>query len=345
MLRSLLTLIVFLVSLPIANANDALQVEADETILVQQDHELPDLSGESLKTQNVKVEMIADEEFPENLKNFPGLIEKIQTERLVSTNRYALLPHKPNYFMPLTYQKTPHTEEQRKFYGRLAELEEDDVPKVDNVEFVFQLSTKFVLANNLFGKFSDLSVAYTNKSYWQSYNSKISAPFRETNHEPEIMLGFDPGVGWADYVQVALNHQSNGQTGSLSRSWNRITAQFVNIWPNRILSIKPWWRIPESKKENPEDTNGDDNPDIHQYLGYGEVFYLRKFNDHSVGITVRNNFNFDNNKGAVELDWTFPLTKNFQGFVQVFSGYGENLIDYNQYQQRIGVGIKISDLL
>jgi phospholipase A1 len=60
---------------------------------------------------------------------------------------------------------------------------------------------------------------------------------------------------------------------------------------------------------------------------------------------VRNNLNFDDNKGAFELDWTFPMPGKLKGFVQYFNGYGESLIDYNQYQERIGIGIKIADWL
>ena len=93
------------------------------------------------------------------------------------------------------------------------------------------------------------------------------------------------------------------------------------------------------------DSIGDDNPDIHKHLGYGDIFYLRKSGDHSISATIRNNLDINNNVGSIELDWTYPLPGNVKGFIQYFNGYGESLIDYDQYQERIGIGIKITDWL
>jgi len=281
------------------------------------------------------------------MRQYPGLIEKIQTERLAANNPYVLLPHKPNYFMPFSYQSEINQDEQKRFYqGR--NPEEDSAYKnasLEHYEFVFQLSVKYIIAENVLGKFSTLAVAYTNKSFWQAYNKSVSAIFRETNHEPEIILGFVPGLSWSDHMTLAFNHQSNGQVGNLSRSWNRVIMSTEKIWSNRILSVRGWYRMPETSKADPYDPSDNDNPDIDDFLGYGDVFYLRKFGEHSLAVTVRNNLNFDENKGAIELDWTFPLPGKLKGFVQYFNGYGENLIDYNQYQERIGIGIKIADWL
>ena len=51
------------------------------------------------------------------------------------------------------------------------------------------------------------------------------------------------------------------------------------------------------------------------------------------------------NKGAVELNWSFPLAGQIKGVIQCFYGYGETLLDYNEIDQRIGFGFLLADWL
>ena len=68
------------------------------------------------------------------------------------------------------------------------------------------------------------------------------------------------------------------------------------------------------------------------------------WNDMNVSALMRNNLRSDENRGAVQLDWSFPLNRRFKGYVQWFYGYGESMIDYNWRQTTIGAGITINDL-
>ncbi|MBP6514864.1 MAG: phospholipase A, partial [Steroidobacteraceae bacterium] len=216
----------------------------------------------------------------------------------------------------------------------------------DETEAKFQLSVKLPVVRNLFG-IGTLYAAYTGTSWWQVYNKEVSAPFRETNHEPELFLAMPTGWQAAGFrlpvVSVGLVHESNGRAQPLSRSWNRIYAEFVAERGNLALSFKPWYRLPESKKQDPMEADGDDNPDITDYLGHFELGAAWRIKDDVLRAQLRRNFRKGN--GGLELSWSHPLRSNLKLFTQYYQGYGESLIDYNDYTHRIGVGVSFGDVL
>jgi phospholipase A1 len=93
--------------------------------------------------------------------------------------------------------------------------------------------------------------------------------------------------------------------------------------------VNAWYRIPEGASE-------DDNPGMERFLGYGQinVHYLR--DGHLVGFFLRNNLRARGNKGALQLEWSFPLTRFVSGYLQYF--YGESLLDYRASANRVGAG-------
>jgi phospholipase A1 len=185
-----------------------------------------------------------------------------------------------------------------------------------------------------------LWAAYTQQSNWQLFTPNNSSPFRENNYEPELIATLGTGnLSGLKLINLGLVHQSNGQALPLSRSWNRLYVQGGWEWGNLSLLGRGWWRIPES-------TQQDDNPDITKYLGHGDVVLHWEPNKiESFNLLLRNNLNINQNYGLMQLDWATPIPLgNFAKMhVQLTSGFGESLIDYNHRQTTIGLGFSFRD--
>jgi phospholipase A1 len=201
-------------------------------------------------------------------------------------------------------------------------------------ELVFQLGFKLKLAENAFNKPVDVWFGYTQNSFWQASNHKASSPFRETNYQPELMivtpLNFSVLGMNARLFNLGIVHQSNGQSSTLSRSWNRVYAQVGLEREGWTVMGRVWKRINES-------ASSDDNPDIVNYMGHGDVNVTYRHNGNDYSALLRHNFS--TGRGAVQLSWAWPLAGHFKGYTQVFSGYGQSLIDYNYYQNVVGLGL------
>mgnify|MGYP000137801058 CR=1 FL=1 len=269
-----------------------------------------------------------------------GIANRVARERDGIFNPFALTPHRANYIM-FSAVDEPN---QAPYQGVV-----DGEEPVDDTEMIFQVSFKAPLWREAFGTEGDLFVAYTARSWWQLFNDDISSPFRETNYEPEVFWQRETDVslfGWsmAGY-RLGFVHQSNGRGLPLSRSWNRVYAHIgFDRGPWSII-LKPWYRIPEDDKEFSTDTDGDDNPDLWNYMGYGEYSLLyTSEKKHVWSLLTRHNFRSEG-KGAAEITWSFPLTKRFRGIAQVFSGYGDSLIDYDESITRFSIGIALTDNL
>lgn len=225
--------------------------------------------------------------------------------------------------------------------------------EVDPGELKFQLSFKvpisprWCLAEKDTGQFF---AAYTAISFWQILNADISRPFRETNHEPEIFFDLTRNEEYFGFIKPSLriggSHQSNGRSGDVSRSWNRLYLDFILPKDEFTFHVMPWSRFKEKPDQYVGDPYGDDNPDILAYMGHGELRAEWRINArHTLDLKLRNH----KEKGAIELDWTMALPWHvsekspFKGYIQYFSGYGESLIDYNSSVSRIGIGVRLTD--
>jgi phospholipase A1/A2 len=216
------------------------------------------------------------------------------------------------------------------------QLYKNEIFSREHYEVKFQLSAKQQLFKiNNFG----LYIAYSQKSFWQAYYLEDSRPFRESNYNPELFLKYFFRKNLA--IDFRGEHESNGGREPLSRSWNRIY-----IWPhfhskNISINYKLWYRIPEKERKSPDDPEGDENPDIHKYLGYSKLGI--NFDFHNCQIAKTSHCNFKHKKVGFQLDLSIPtfLTSACLQF-QYWGGYGESLIDYNVFQHKIGLDLILS---
>lgn len=282
------------------------------------------------------------------------------------TRRHSFIirPYRMNYFLPVAYNSSPNEN---------TNLEYDPDAKAQYNEAKFQLSFKAKVWEDVFQKQLqsvndesklikgvDVWVAYTQLAFWQVYNSAFSSPFRDINYEPELLINFRTDyeiLGFKGrFFNVGFNHQSNGRSKPLSRSWNRIIASVGLERDNFNVQLKTWYRLPERESD-------DDNPDLTRYMGYGELSSTLFWKDMRFAVMLRNNLR-KKNRNALQLDWSmtpsslgkillgrvispsaldYYLTDKFSFYVQYFNGYGEGLLDYNTSINRISAGLMIAE--
>ena len=248
---------------------------------------------------------------------------------------FGIRAYRPTYVLPWVGAREVNQFPTSPAPGRTVDGSEG----LDRSEVKLQISFKVKAWQGVFGETGDLWVGYTQSSRWQLYDTEQSRPFRETDYEPEVLMAFATRyrlMGWQGrLLTLGLNHQSNGRSKPRSRSWNRVTASVGLDREGWTLTVRPWWRIPESDQQ-------DDNPDIEDYLGRADILLVRHVGHHELAALARHSLRGgDRSHGAVQLDWAFPIRGNLRGHVQLFHGYGESLIDYNFRTTRIGFGFSL----
>ena len=171
--------------------------------------------------------------------------------------------------------------------------------------------------------------------FWQAYNRKASSPFRETNYQPEpmLILPINKSIAGLDfsYANLGLVHQSNGQTSTLSRSWNRVYAELgmePTIWPSRRASGNAWTTASRTMTISTSST----------IMGHGDCASATA----TTAMSSRPPCAATSQEARFRAGgWAFPCQANLKGYLQLFSGYGQSLIDYNYSQKSIGAGFLV----
>jgi len=272
--------------------------------------------------------------------------ETAETIRKIVVSDFGLKTFHENYLLPFGY--------------RNGAAYDSYVPSdhYTNIEAQLQLSFRLDFLPNLLGLKETYTAAYTQRSFWQVYAA--SAPFRETNYQPEFFVTF-PVAAYklpVKALSVGIAHQSNGQGNvsgqaisdanitnqaaiapylrNRSRSWNYFWSELLFQTGSLFTELKLWYRL----KEHRED---DDNPDLTDYLGYGSLRFELPYGKSMTTLLLRQNF--ATGKGAQELTWSYPLLaqrENVFWYFKAFTGYGESLIDYDTYITKLSIGFSFS---
>jgi phospholipase A1/A2 len=188
--------------------------------------------------------------------------------------------------------------------------------------------------------FSNLYFSYTQTSLWDI--GEDSSPFRDTSYRPGLFYqwaGSDKFL-FPDEWRVGAEHESNGRSDVDSRSID--TAYISPSWhidlpSNRRFSFTPKIYTYIDKNEN---------NDIQRYRGY--VDWMARFGRED-GLMFNGLYRQGTAGYATgQLDISYPISERIfartGSFVhlQLFSGYGETLLDYDQdrdSQIRLGISI------
>ena len=313
--------------------------EAEKTTLLSERQAAKELAPEPTQPETLK------EKISQGVSTiFASEGSKIDPNHSLLDRRWELSPdsklgtwniraHQPVYLLPAFW-----TSDKNEF-PQSPNLTVDTDQNLKSTESKFQLSLKTKAVENLLGDNGDIWLGYTQSSRWQVYNSEESRPFRETNYEPEASLIFRTnyeilGLN-ARLLGLTFNHQSNGRADPLSRSWNRIMMNIGFERDNFALMLRPWYRIEEDSKD-------DNNPDIKNYIGRGDLTAFYRWNDHDFSLMLRHSLKGgDDAHGAAQFDWVFPISGKLRGHFQLFDGYGESLIDYNHRATYVGLGVSL----
>jgi len=220
-------------------------------------------------------------------------------------------------------------------------------PQYRQTEAELQLSLRAKVLQDVLLPHANVWLAYTQQSIWQLWNGQDSAPFRSSDYQPEAMLVVpvddkvgDLGGGWHwRLVEAGLAHESNGYGLPLSRSWN--FGYVGTTFTHDSFSLRARYNQRLGEK------GVDDNPHITDYIGSTELGASWLPGETTMQLTARTSFK-DWNHGSLKFEWTHPVFTDkpdgLRWYVQLFTGYGETMLDYNHRQNSVGLGFTLFQL-
>jgi len=208
-------------------------------------------------------------------------------------------------------------------------------PTEYNSDVKFQISFQQRLTKSVLPGHTYLYLFYTQKAIWHVFRNSL--PFYDLN--------FNPGIGISKHIimknrllgklTLLAEHESNGRDGVASRSWNKISlAGEAYISPYLMAHAKYWIPI----------VDGQYNRDILRYMGIYQAGFQAKSHDDKwvldMTLVKRKGWNLNFNT-IVQLGYRINHNSNQFIMLQYYNGYGEHMLDYNQYHSRLRIGLLI----
>jgi len=208
-------------------------------------------------------------------------------------------------------------------------------PTPDNSGVKFQISIKQRLTNATLPWQTYLYLFFTEKIFWDVF--KNSMPMSDQN--------FNPGIGWSKpffikdrycgNLTLILEHESNGRDSIQSRSWNKVSLA-GNAYVTDQLSVHAKYWIPIIDSGN--------NKDILKYCGIFQWGF--QFNTTNRRWTVDATFV---KRQGWNMNWNtnirlgFRIIKNTNQYIYLdyYNGYGEGLLAYKEFHNRLRIGLLI----
>lgn len=288
-----------------------------------------------------------DEALNEQRNAWAGSYDRIDGDAEATKNlqkhldrTFGFKAYKANYYLPVSYADRAYPSY-------------DPADEYRQLEAEYQYSFAIDLFADLFHAGEIYGIAMTSHGFWQMYSP--SSPFREVNYNPEvyIVVPFSDDASGLKTVTLAYAHFSNGQGDigtadinlsecaecngywqrSRSRAWNYLSALFGFQYGPLLVDLALWAKIDVTMFNIK-----DDNPDIMDYYGWGQLDASCLVGAHKLEMMGR--LNPVTGYGAFQAGWSYPFfgRDSIYWYAKGFSGYGESLIDYDRYVNKIGFG-------
>ena len=184
-----------------------------------------------------------------------------------------------------------------------------------------------------------LDLGYSQTSFWDLAGT--SRPIEDRSYRPEAWYHQPlPGLLIEEVaIDLGVSHESNGLTGPSSRSFNAIFLR-----PEAVIPLARGWSLDGAPRLRAYVGDMSENPDLPRFRGHVDA----EVAVNSPGgwrMAVAAHLGDRGDRATLQVDLTYPLSlwtdHGLRAYLdlQVFDGWGETLLDYDQHSRRGMIGL------